>query len=220
MSKARTEECIVDAAVQLFAEQGFNGTRTKNIARLAGVNETTMFRYFPSKQVLFWAGLQSRLKQLRLSKELQTSMARNEAPEIVLPLIVEFIVETATYQPELLRLLAFGLLELRPDAERFCRQHLSPIVQAISDYLSGCVKRGELRSLDPLMSCLALASTAISHQSLYQILMGYSPPYTSTKEATAAHTRFWLDALVFKKPTTTDAGPLGHSAVRENLREV
>ncbi|WP_437976039.1 TetR/AcrR family transcriptional regulator [Sorangium sp. So ce295] len=43
---------IVDAAVAAFAEQGFHGTATKEIARRAGVAEATIFKYFPSKRDL------------------------------------------------------------------------------------------------------------------------------------------------------------------------
>jgi len=52
-SKTVTEARIVEAAVQLFAQKGFKGTSTKDIARLAKVNEVTLFRYFPNKAKLF-----------------------------------------------------------------------------------------------------------------------------------------------------------------------
>lgn len=43
---------IVEAAVAAFAEQGFHGTATREIARRAGVAEATIFKYFPSKRDL------------------------------------------------------------------------------------------------------------------------------------------------------------------------
>ncbi len=45
--KTVTETRIVEAAVQLFAQNGFKGASTRDIARLARVNEVTLFRYFP-----------------------------------------------------------------------------------------------------------------------------------------------------------------------------
>lgn len=44
---------IVDAAFQLFMEHGYQQTTTKEIARLADVNESTVFRTFASKEELF-----------------------------------------------------------------------------------------------------------------------------------------------------------------------
>src|SRR5512143_1815242 len=44
---------LLEAAHELFTSQGFSGTSTREIAELAGVSETLMFRYFGSKVGLF-----------------------------------------------------------------------------------------------------------------------------------------------------------------------
>jgi AcrR family transcriptional regulator len=44
---------LLSAATELFAERGFAGTTTKEIATRAGVSETLLFRHFSSKQTLF-----------------------------------------------------------------------------------------------------------------------------------------------------------------------
>ncbi len=40
---------IINAAIQIFSEKGFESTKTKEIADKAGIAEGTIFRYFPSK---------------------------------------------------------------------------------------------------------------------------------------------------------------------------
>ena len=131
MNNLRVTERLMEAAVQLFAEKGFAGTATRDIARLAEVNETSLFRIFGSKEDLFWAALSSRLQQVRLRKELQQALAEDAHPRVVLPLFIEFVVHTAAYQPELIRLLGVALLELRPQAEIVQRQALAPIFRAL-----------------------------------------------------------------------------------------
>ena len=43
---------ILQAAGKLFARQGYYGTSTREIARLAGVSENTLFRHFdPSARI-------------------------------------------------------------------------------------------------------------------------------------------------------------------------
>jgi len=46
---------ILTAARDLFAEKGFTSSTTKEIAKKAGVNEVTIFRYFKTKENLFEA---------------------------------------------------------------------------------------------------------------------------------------------------------------------
>lgn len=195
-AKSGMDERLVEAAVQLFSRQGFSGTSTREIARLADVNETSLFRYFPRKQDLFWAAVQSRVNRLRLRKELQHGLAQDGVPEVVVPLVVEFLVETAVYQPELMRLLSVGLMELRPGAERIYRQHVGPIFRAIADYLSRCVQLGLLRNLDPSIMTVAFVTSVLAHQSLSQLFTGTCPPYANTEEAVAAYSHFWLNALL------------------------
>jgi AcrR family transcriptional regulator len=47
--KQRTREAIVEAAFELFAERGFDGTTIADIADAAEIAPRTFFSYFPSK---------------------------------------------------------------------------------------------------------------------------------------------------------------------------
>lgn len=49
-------ERLVVAAVDLFAEQGYDATTIAEIAERAGVTKSTFFRYFPDKRELLVAG--------------------------------------------------------------------------------------------------------------------------------------------------------------------
>lgn len=51
--EARRDE-IVDAAVTLFAETGFDGS-TRDVARGAGITQPLLYRYFPNKESLIEA---------------------------------------------------------------------------------------------------------------------------------------------------------------------
>jgi AcrR family transcriptional regulator len=52
--KARTKQAIVEAALTLFAEHGFDAVTVADIADAAEVGRSTFFRYFPDKrEVLF-----------------------------------------------------------------------------------------------------------------------------------------------------------------------
>lgn len=53
--KRSTRERILQAASTVFAEQGVKGATTREIARVAEVNETTLFRHFQNKELLLKA---------------------------------------------------------------------------------------------------------------------------------------------------------------------
>ncbi|MCH5585590.1 TetR/AcrR family transcriptional regulator [Shimazuella sp. AN120528] len=46
------QQNILEAAIHLFAEKGYNGTTTSEIAKLAGVAEATIFKHYRTKKGL------------------------------------------------------------------------------------------------------------------------------------------------------------------------
>ncbi len=49
----QTEQKILDAALKIFAEKGYKGATTRDIAAKAGVNDSTLFRKFENKKNLY-----------------------------------------------------------------------------------------------------------------------------------------------------------------------
>src|SRR5208282_1171629 len=46
---------IIKAVRRVFAEKGFDGTTTRELADAAGVSEALLFKHFPNKEALFTA---------------------------------------------------------------------------------------------------------------------------------------------------------------------
>jgi AcrR family transcriptional regulator len=183
-----TEARIIEAAVQLFAQHGFKGTSTRDIAQLASVNEATLFRHFGRKADLFWAAADSRLNGLKLNRELQHELSSDADPQTVIPLIVSFITESMFQRPELMRLLYVAGFELA-GANRLLGQHLGPIFDAINSYFRRCVRKGLIEDFDPVMATLGVAGAVGAHYTLQ--------PYFSEVQdhKIPEYTRFLLNAL-------------------------
>ncbi len=49
---AQTRTLILDTALDLFVEQGYEATRMEEIAQRADIGASTLYRYFPSKELL------------------------------------------------------------------------------------------------------------------------------------------------------------------------
>jgi AcrR family transcriptional regulator len=186
---------IIQAAAQLFARQGYHGTSTREIARLADISENTLFRYFEHKEDIFWTALQTSFSDLRIRKDLLDGIIGCEAPEVVLPQILSLLIETVTFKPQLLCLIAVALIELRWKAESVCHQYLSPIFSAFNLYLAKNIENGRIRNLDPRMITSALAMTVMVHPELSRLVSGTPPPHSDSRDAIRAYTKFWLDVL-------------------------
>lgn len=86
--EARPAE-ILEAGLAEFTERGFGAARMEDIARRAGVAKGTVFRYFPTKEALFEAAVQSRLAPVLAGAEAALADPPRTATEMLRALIVE-----------------------------------------------------------------------------------------------------------------------------------
>jgi AcrR family transcriptional regulator len=192
-------ERIVAAATKLFALQGYHGTSTRGIARLAGVSENTIFRQFNHKENVFWSALRSEAESLKPQWEHLSGIREGDAPEIVLPEILALLTETINAKPEMLRLLAIALLELRADAETVCSDLISPVFSELCAYLAASIKKGNVLEVDPTLLTAAFMSMVLIFPQISKLKGNKSPSYESDQEAVRACSRFWL-ALLSPRP--------------------
>src|SRR5438552_17438702 len=55
LSSEERRAAIIKAVRRVFAEKGFDGTTTRELADAAGVSEGLLFKHFPNKEALFTA---------------------------------------------------------------------------------------------------------------------------------------------------------------------
>jgi len=115
---------ILFAAMDLFAEHGFHGSRTRDLARRAGVSEALLFRHFPTKEALIRAILEGAAHRfLRME-----SMIRDIPPRDALISLAEHVLTNLRDNPKVFRVLFFGVMEKPQIAEEFYRTFLSKIL--------------------------------------------------------------------------------------------
>jgi AcrR family transcriptional regulator len=190
-----TEVRIVEAAAQLFAHNGFKGTTTREIAQLASLNEATLFRYFPRKPELFWAAVESHVARVRLARDTQTSLASDDAPAIVVPLLVAFLLDNLNHQPQLRRLLHVAAFEL-PESDKMICEHLGPIFDMVCAYFKRCTEKGIMRDIEPSLATLGLMGAITAHQGWSKLFTGREAPYADDQQALSAYAVLWLNGLL------------------------
>ena len=196
-STVRTEK-IVQAAARLFARQGYHGTSTREIAYVAEVSENTIFRHFESKEDLFWSTFKTQTAGLTFRRNLLSGLENCDAPEIVLPKIIELFACVAEDKPELLRLISVAFIELHWKADAFCQDQLSPIFGAITRYLEMNVQSGKLPEINCRLLTTALISTALVHPWIFSLMEANTRIPLQPREAVRAYGHFWLDLLIPK----------------------
>jgi TetR/AcrR family transcriptional regulator, regulator of mycofactocin system len=74
-----TREEIEDAALELFATQGFEATTLDDLAGAIGVGRRTLFRYFKSKNDIAWGDFDQVMERLRSALAARARMHPMEA---------------------------------------------------------------------------------------------------------------------------------------------
>jgi AcrR family transcriptional regulator len=85
--KQQTRRLIAETARGLFAERGFDAVTVAEVARAADVAEKTVFNYFPTKEDLFYSGMEA------FEERLLGAIRDREPGETVLGAFRRFVLE-------------------------------------------------------------------------------------------------------------------------------
>jgi AcrR family transcriptional regulator len=170
--RAVKEERILTTAAKLFAQFGYNGVSTREIAASAEVNEVTLYRHYPRKRDLYLAALSAELNRVQLRGELLTRLAAAQTGRTALVCTFELISTTLLQQPQLVRLLGFSTLELSEDINPLLRCHLGELVEIVARYLDPWIARGEIRCTSAKTLVLTLIAIVFSRGPLDRVFLG------------------------------------------------
>jgi AcrR family transcriptional regulator len=169
LAKGHAEARILLSAAELFANAGFNGVSTRDIAVRAEVSEVTIYRHFPRKRDLYLAVLNAELGQVRLRGDLLAGVAEAADAKTALARTYDLISVTLLHRQELLRLVQFSVLELGQDVDPVLRKHLGELVEVAARYLEPWVSRGQIRCTSAKTLILSLIAIILSHRSLHRL---------------------------------------------------
>ena len=166
----KTRDRLLKAAVEIFATEGIAGATTREIARLAGVNEITLFRHFQSKEQLLKA-------VVHYITALQAEALDNQ-DEWTQDLRLDLLHYGQIYsdhleQYEALVRMFIGEAKRHPEeALRVTQEALMPLREKLTAYLKNGVKKGIVRSdLD-----LAIAIDSFTGMLLSRMLRHHISP--------------------------------------------
>ena len=167
MSGDQRREQILETAVRLFSQNGFNGTTTKEIASAAGVSEAMVFRHFSSKDELYAAILEHKSCQgeaqfpWKKNKALLDAMEQKDDYAVFYTIALNAMNKHQSDQG-FMRLLLYFALE-HALAEKFFNEFVRQIYDFIGGYIKTRQEDGALREFDPKIAVRAFMGMLIHH---------------------------------------------------------
>lgn len=163
---------IVQAAIRLFAEKGFKGTTTRELAAAAGVTEPVLYQHFATKQDLYTAIIESvcRMEQEARDATLEAAQRAGDDREFFSRL-GELILDWHRRHAEIVRLLLHSGLGRHELADLFFERHVAVYYRMLTGYIETRIAAGAFRQLDPYLAARGFTGM-IAHQALAEVIFG------------------------------------------------
>ena len=117
---------ILDAAIRVFAREGFHHCRVSDVADEAGVAYGLVYHYFDSKEEILNRLFLERW-QLMLDAIVEIDSRREVSARDKLYAVASFIIDSYRHEPELMKVI---IVEVTRAANTFGRLHLAKIREA------------------------------------------------------------------------------------------
>ena len=164
-------EQILHGAMELFAEKGFRGATTREIARHLGISEALMFKYFPSKEALYRAIIQKRTdgsEEMFFPKEAIQSKDDRQ----VFRSVASYLISKNSEDPTFMRLIQYGALEGHELSRIFFETHAMERTKLLSKYIRQRIKERAFKKVPPLLAARAFMGMILHYvqsQEIYEL---------------------------------------------------
>ena len=151
-SEKTTEEKIIEAAVDEFAESGFAGARVDSIAERGNINKAMIYYYFKSKEKLYERILEDLITWL-YGQIREAAAESGEPAERFYSIVGRYLDMLKLMDRRLMRIM---MREFASGGEFFRRiavpNLVEPVMSIIGPLFKSAVEKGEFRDLNPYMT--------------------------------------------------------------------
>jgi TetR/AcrR family transcriptional regulator len=130
-----TQQKLLDAAIEAFAENGFNGTSTRDIAERAGVHHPLITYHFKNKDLLWRTAADRVFRDFRRSLAASLEAHRHESPKKRMASLIRAYVRYAKSQPALHKVMVQEASYPNPRLDWLIETHLQPFFGATFELL-------------------------------------------------------------------------------------
>lgn len=186
---------IMEAAKELFAGQGLEGTTTRQIAERARVNEAIIFRHFPSKEDLYWEIIDRESELAGWQPALERRLRSGVSDRKMFAGIAEDILVRRANDSSLSRLLLFSALENQRRSQRFLQTHVVAYYELIAKYIQARIEAGAFRAVNPRLAARGFVGMVVYHSLVQEIYGAKRYQDFDLKEVSETLTDIWLGGM-------------------------
>ncbi len=187
---------IIDAALGLFADKGFSGTRTREIAELAGISETLIFQHFKTKEDLYRAALTELFGQHPVMPEVEEKMAKKDDFGIFNTLALHIIWHNRQDR-RIMRLAIFSALEGPHFAENLGHgeETMPSLPELLGRYIQQRIDEGAFKKVNARIAAQLFIETVFMYVADQEASISGPPLPFSDEETVETLVRIFLDGL-------------------------
>src|SRR5262252_5942128 len=215
-SSADRREQILDIATGLFAQQGFQGTTTRQIADGSGVTEALIFRHFPSKEDLYWAVIERKINTAAPHERMRESLEGGGSDLEVLARVALDVLDRRAKDQTLSRLLLFSALEKHELSHRFFRNYIADYFGVMAGYVRKGIAEGRLREVDPLLAARSFLGMVIYHSWIQELYGGKQVQDFDLHEVSRTIADIWLRGMQKSDKPARRTKPLSANTVKKH----
>lgn len=142
----RTKRRIFEAAMELFAQKGYDGTSVEEITSVVGIAKGTLYYHFTSKEEIFYFLVEEGMKLLKNSIEIKTSKIPNTIDKIKAIILIQIKI---IVKYENLITLLISQMWGKEERNVKCRDYIYDYISYIEEIVKQGIERGEINEGNP-----------------------------------------------------------------------
>lgn len=155
-----TVEAILTATARLLRRDGYDALSTNKVAQAAGVSVGSLYQYFPSKEALFMAVMDTHCTQLSLALEGRLVALAQASIEVVARAMVDEMISLHRVDPRLHRVLMQQAPHLSPTSRILEMRHR--FAELLAVYLEAHAAEVEIEDFKLAAHLLTLSVDALT----------------------------------------------------------
>ena len=179
LSGVQRHSQIAHIAAKLFAKKGFNGVTTREIAKKANVNESILFRHFPTKDALYTEIINQKMHVKPDVVNIEAAKINDDAE--VFRSVARWFIDEVEKDNTLFRIMLYSALEDHRLADVFLRERTDEVFGFLLKYIIKRINDGTFSDIKPAIILRSFVGMFF-HFILVNELFGVPKEFEVTKE--------------------------------------